>query len=325
MPLFKLPPERTEGLTRLIVPRERWLIAINADPDALGAALALRRIIVSLGGQAGIGHINAISRPDNLAMIRTLRIPVSRITPETVSRCERFAMVDSQPHHSADFPDVCYDVVLDHHPRNSSTPLCAKYADVPEGYGACSSLLTQYLYSLKIRPGKLLATALLFGIKTDTGSFERDFSDVDVKAFSLLSKYADKLLLRRISHSNLHRGWLAYFSKAFDRLRFVGRAGLFAFVGPVENPDILVVLADFFLRVHGLSWDLIAGTHEERLVVVMRSDGLRRDMGQKAEAWFGEFGRAGGHKMAARAEIALSSLNGREAEDFLWERLTKSA
>jgi len=325
MSLFKLPPERTWGLTRLIAPRERWLVAINADPDALGSAMALRRIIASLGGQAEIGHINAISRPDNLAMIRSLRIPLTRITPETVSRCQRFAIVDSQPHHSGDFPDVSYDVILDHHPRSAAAPIHAKYVDVPEGYGACSSLLTQYLYSLRIRPGKLLATALLYGIKTDTGSFEHDFSDVDVKAFSLLSKRADKLLLRRISHSNLHRGWLTYFSRAFDRLRFVGRAGLFAFVGPVENPDVLVVLADFFLRVHGLSWDLIAGTHEERLVVVMRSDGLRRDMGQKAAAWFGEFGRAGGHKMAARAEIALSSLNGRDVEGFLRERIAGNA
>jgi len=323
MPLFKLPPERVEGLTRLIASRERWLIAISADPDALGAAMALRRIIFRYGGQAEIGHTNVISRPDNLAMIRALRIPLVRITPGIVAGCQRFAMVDSQPSHSPLFPDVPYDVILDHHPKNPSAPPQAKHVDIPEGYGACSTLLTQYLYSLGIRPGKLLATALFYGIKTDTASFERDFSSVDVKAFSLLLRYADKPLLRRIIHSDFQRGWLAYFSRAFDRLRFIGREGLFAYVGPVENPDVLVVLADFFLRVHGLSWNLIAGTHEERLVAVMRSDGLRRDMGQKAQAWFGEYGSAGGRKMAARAEIALSRLPGRDVEGFLWERLTK--
>jgi nanoRNase/pAp phosphatase (c-di-AMP/oligoRNAs hydrolase) len=322
MPFFRTLTERLESLTRMITPRERWLILISADPDALGSAMALRQIIRSRGGQAEIGHVNDISRPDNLAMIHTLRIPLTRVTPQITSCCQRFAMVDSQPHHSTDFPPVDYDVILDHHPIDPTRPPVAKYLDVPTGYGACSSLLTEYLYNLGIKPGKLLATALLYGIKTDTGSFERDFSDVDVKAFSYLSKLSDKLLLRRIVHADFHRHWLKYFSRAFERLRFVGRDGLFAYVGPVENPDVLVVLADFFLRVHGLSWVCIAGVSGERLIAVMRSDGLRRDIGQKARTWFGGFGCAGGRKMAARAEIELSRLAGYDPEQFLWKRLT---
>ena len=322
MPLFRMNTERLENLTRLITHHERWLILISADPDALGSAMALRKIISTRGSQAEIGHINDISRPDNLAMIHTLRIPLTRVTPSLTSCCQRFAMVDSQPHHSTDFPDVDYDIILDHHPKDPARPPRARHLDVPAGYGACSSLLTEYLYNLRIKPGKLLATALLYGIKTDTGSFERDFSDVDVKAFSYLSRLADKMLLRRIVHADFRRGWLKYFSRAFERLRFVGREGVFAYVGPVENPDVLVVLADFFLRVHGLSWVCIAGVPGERLVAVMRSDGLRRDIGKKARIWFGDFGCAGGHKMAARAEIELGRLAGYDQEQVLWKRLT---
>lgn len=322
MAFFRVLTEKLEGLTRLITPHERWLILISADPDALGSSMALRQIIRSRGGQAEIGHVNDISRPDNLAMIRTLRIPLTRVTPDIAKCCQRFAMVDSQPHHSTDFPPVDYDIILDHHPLDPAHPVTAKYVDIRTDYGACSSLLTEYLYNLGIRPGKFLATALLYGIKTDTGSFERDFSDVDVKAFSYLSKLADKLLLRRIVHADFHRKWLKYFSRAFERARSVGREGFFAYVGPVENPDALVVLADFFLRVHGLSWNCIAGIYNGKLVAVMRSDGMRRNMGRKAQDWFGAFGCAGGHKMAARAEIELSRLAGYDPEQFLWKRLT---
>ena len=322
MAFFRVLTDKLAKLTSLIVPHEHWLIIISADPDALGSAMALRQIIRSRGGVADIAHPNEISRPDNLAMIRSLRIPLTRVTPELSKCCTRFAMVDSQPHHSTDFPGVEFDVVLDHHALDPNHPVQAKYVDIPIGYGACSSLLTEYLYNLKIKPGKLLATALLYGIKTDTGSFERDFSDVDVKAFSYLSKVADKLLLRRIGHADFHRKWLKYFSRAFERTRAVGREGLFVYVGWVENPDVLVVLADFFLRVHGLSWNCIAGISCERLVIVMRSDGLRRHMGQKAQAWFSDFGCAVGHKMAARAEIELSRLGGYDPEGFLWKRLT---
>jgi nanoRNase/pAp phosphatase (c-di-AMP/oligoRNAs hydrolase) len=322
MSFFRMLTEKLESLTRLIVPQERWLIVISADPDALGSSMALRQIIRSHGGLADIAHTNEISRPDNLAMIRTLRIPLVRITPDVAKCCQRFAMVDSQPHHSTDFPQVDYDVILDHHPLDPAHPVRAKYLDVRSDYGSCSSLLTEYLYNLRIKPGKLLATALLYGIKTDTGSFERDFSDVDVKAFSYLAKISDKMLLRRIVHAEFNRKWLKYFARAFDRTRYVGREGLFAYVGPVDNPDALVVLADFFLRVHGLSWNCMAGLYGERLVAVMRSDGLRRHMGTKAQAWFGGFGCAGGHKMAARAEIEISRLGGYDPEQFLWKRLT---
>ena len=322
MALFRVITEKLEHLTRLIVPHERWLIVISADPDALGCSMALRQIIRSRGGLADIAHTNDISRPDNLAMIRTLRIPLTRVTPEISCCCQRFAMVDSQPHHSTDFPAVRYSVILDHHPQDPAHPPQADYVDVPTGYGACSSLLTEYLYNLGIKPGKFLATALLYGIKTDTGSFERNFADVDVKAFSYLTKFADKMLLRRIAHADFHRKWLKYFQRAFSRMRPVGREGLLSYVGKVENPDVLVILADFFLRVHGLSWNCIAGIYGGRLIAVMRSDGLRRDIGRKAQAWFGPYGCAGGHKMAARAEIELPRLGGFDPEKFLLKRLT---
>jgi nanoRNase/pAp phosphatase (c-di-AMP/oligoRNAs hydrolase) len=145
---------------------------------------------------------------------------------------------------------------------------------------------------------------------------------VDLKAFSYLSKHASKPLLRKILHADFHRKWLPYFTLAFTRIRYVGREGLMAYLGAVDSPDILVILADFFLRVHGLSWDCIAGLWSDKLIAVMRSDGLRRNMGKRAQAWFGNLGSAGGHAMAARAEIPLAALRGQDPEDFLWRRLS---
>jgi len=322
MAIFRVLTEKLAGLTGLIRPQQRWLIVINADPDAIGSAMALRQIIRSRGGQADIAHINEVSRPDNLTMIHSLRIPLARLTPGMTGLYQRFAMVDSQPHHCVEFPQLDYDVILDHHPLDPRNPVKAKYVEIRPDYGSCSALLTEYLYNLGIVPGKLLATALLYAIKTDTMTFERQFSETDVKAFSYLSKYADKMRLRRIVHSDFHRRWLKFFSRAFTRGRYIGREGFFAYVGRVDNPDVLVVLADFFLRVHGLSWDCIGGQYGDKLVAVMRSDGLRRNMGKKAQAWFGEFGSAGGHMMAARAEMELSRLEGRDLETFLLSRLT---
>ncbi len=301
---------------------DRWLILINADPDALACALALRRLMIHRVKDVGIAHVNEVSRPDNLAMIRYLRIPTQRLTPNVAVQYDRFALVDSQPHHHPAFEKISFSMVLDHHPTSESNPTIADYKDIKPQYGSCATLLTEYLYNLKIRPGKLLATALLFGIKSDTMSFERQFCDVDVRAFRYLTKFSNHFLLRKIVRSEFRLDWLGYFSQAFRKIRLSGN-GLYVFMTQVENPDILVILADFFMRVHEISWTAVASVHDETLVIIFRGDGVSRDVGALASSLFGEIGSAGGHKAMARAEIPVEKLSGKDPEEFVWKKLAK--
>lgn len=301
---------------------ERLLILINADPDALGSAMALKRILYRKVQTSAIAHVNEISRPDNLAMIKLLRIPIKKLTPTLAAQFDRFALVDSQPHHHPDFEKFEFSVVLDHHPLKKDKPVQALYKEINPDYGAVSSLLTEYLYNLNIRPGKLLATALLYGIKTDTQSFERKFCDVDIRAFRYLTKFYNPLLLQKIVRSEFHKGWLKYFSLAFRKVKLLGH-GASVFMGKVESPDILVILADFFLRIHNISWDMISGIHQGSLVVVFRGDGLRKDMGKLSSQMFGNMGTAGGHKQMARAEISLDKINNIHPQQFILQRLSE--
>ena len=45
------------------------LIVINADPDAIASAMAVKRLLWRKVSEVVIAHFNTISRPDNLAMI----------------------------------------------------------------------------------------------------------------------------------------------------------------------------------------------------------------------------------------------------------------
>lgn len=309
-------------LNQIIGHDARWLIVINADPDAMASAMALRRIMAYRAEAVGIAHINEIKRPDNLTMMRLLRIPMVRLSPDVLASYQRFAMVDSQPHHHPDFQGIDCSVVIDHHPIVPEQPVRAAFADIRPDYGATSTVLTGYLTNLGIRPSKLLATALAYGIKTDTQSFERHFIEADVRAFSYLTRFADTQIIRRIISSEYHRQWLKFFSKAFRKMRFVGKQGLFVYMDGLESPDILVILADFFTKVHGLSWDMLAGLVKKKLVVIFRGDGVGRNVGLLAQKIFGDIGSAGGHRGAARAEIDLIKLGGKDPEEFLYKRLT---
>ncbi len=320
MAYFRTLP-RLEDLLALFRKQERWLIAINADPDALASALALKRIMVHRVQDVGIAHVNEISRPDNLEMIASLRIPTRRMNPNYTAQFDRFALVDSQPHHHKDFADLRFSIVIDHHPRSDEHPVEADFVHIQPDYGSNSTLLTEYLYNMDIRPGKFLATALQYGIKTDTSSFERAFCEADLRAFQYLNKFADSLLLRKIYRSEFQLEWLRYFCQAYFKMRVMGD-GLFAFLDHVESPDILVLLADLFLRVQGRSWTAISGIVDDRAVVIFRGDGLRRDMGKFAQRCFADVGSAGGRVNAARAEIPLAAAqDDPSVEAFVWKRL----
>ena len=83
---------------------------------------------------------------------------------------------------------------------------------------------------------------------------------------------------------------------------------IYAFLGVLAAPDILVILADFFLRAGEIAWTIVAGIYQKQLVVIFRNDGLHKNANRLAVKAFGQLGQAGGHLASARAEIPLEKL-----------------
>ena len=93
MAYFRVLSAQLALLQSLLVKEESWAILITADPDALASAMALQRIIRSKVKSVTIARTNEISRPDNLAMIRYLNIPVVKWRPSMRKKIQRFALV----------------------------------------------------------------------------------------------------------------------------------------------------------------------------------------------------------------------------------------
>ncbi len=91
---------------------------------------------------------------------------------------------------------------------------------------------------------------------------------------------------------------------------------IYAFLGRVSAPDILVILADFFVRAGEISWTIVGGIYDDRLVVIFRNDGLRKNAGRLASKAFGRLGSAGGHLASARAEVPLENTGIRPEADW---------
>lgn len=281
------------------------LILIAADPDALGSALAFKRLLWRRVAGVTIASISEISRPDNQAMIRLLQIPMEPIEKIDPRAFSKKVMVDSQPHHSPRFPEPPYDVIIDHHPPIDKQQ--AEYEDIRPTYGATSSILTEYLQGARINLSQRLATALLYGIKTDTDSFGRPALQEDIKAFQFLYAKASQSTLRKIEFSEMRIEDLQPLQDALKSFVMRGHR-LFVHLGQVASADNLVQIADFFLRVATVDACAVSGVVGQKVVVIFRNAAPRLNAGKMAQKAFGRLGAAGGHRAMARAEVPLTAI-----------------
>ena len=283
---------------------DRVLIVINADPDAIASAMAAKRLLWRRVAGVTISNINRINRPDNKAMIRLLGIHLVYIDEIEPSSFNRFVIVDSQPGHHEAYEKFRFDVIIDHHPQTFTG---APFQDIRPKYGATATIMTEYLRAAKIKPSAKLATGLFHAIKTDTSNFERQTLIGDVRAFQFLFRHANIHLAKKIERSELRLDFLKYFKNALQNMR-MRRGRVFVHLGPVVNPDVCVLIADFFMRVNPVKWSIVSGFYDKKLIIVLRNDGLRKNAGKVAKQSFGHIGTAGGHKSMARAEIPVTEL-----------------
>jgi nanoRNase/pAp phosphatase (c-di-AMP/oligoRNAs hydrolase) len=319
--------EALRELHSLVNTKDRVLITIDPDPDSISSALALKRLLWHKVQSTTIGQIRPIKRLNNLTMVRLLKLPLVQLNKGKLKEFTKFLLVDGQPSHNDFFQTVDYTAVIDHHPLKDGGPQAA-FVDIRPSYGATATMLTEYLRAAQIKPSQGLATALIYGIKTDTQNFERKSREEDVKAFRHLYPLANHNILRKIEISDLSIKDLKIFQRALEKKKRV-KDRLFAHLDEVPSPDILVVIADFLLKVHDISWSIVSGIHQGKLIIIVRNDGYRKDAGRAVSRAFGELGSAGGHKAMARAEIPMekvkSALNNDKSnaiENFVRKRLT---
>lgn len=281
--------------------QDRVLVVINADPDAIGSAMAVKRILWRKVAEVVICHFNRITRPDNLAMIEYTDPGMVHLLEVDRSAFDKFVIVDSQPDHNECFKGFEFDLIIDHHPESSPD---APYSDVRPEYGACATMLTEYMKSIKIKPSAKLAAALMLGIKTDTSDFTRQATLKDIRAFQYLYKFADMNIVTKVERALMTESDLDFLAQAIKKRQVVNNRA-FYHAGKMSKPDELVVVADFFLTIAGVNWSILSGVVDDKLIIVLRNDGLRKGAGKTAFEAFGRFGSAGGHKTMARAELDL--------------------
>jgi nanoRNase/pAp phosphatase (c-di-AMP/oligoRNAs hydrolase) len=195
--------------------------------------------------------------------------------------------------------------VIDHHPPTAA--FRARFKDVRPTYGAAATIAAEYLLadgdSLLTRE---LATALLYGIITDTKSLSRSASDDDLEMFAYLFPRADHALLRRIQHPSYAPATLRRFGMALQHTH-VRNAVAHAHLGrlPEDQEHVVAQLAEFCLGMEGAEIAVVSGIFHDRVVMSARALWPGAKLGDRLREAFDRYGSAGGHAVMAKAVIHL--------------------
>jgi nanoRNase/pAp phosphatase (c-di-AMP/oligoRNAs hydrolase) len=308
---YALTRQKIKELKALVGENDRIAIVLqdDPDPDAMSSAIALRALLGRNKQTTPIFAFKPVTRPENRTMTHLLEIQVAEANTDELKSYDKIAMVDVEPAYFGErLPRA--DIVIDHHPGYATG--VSPFEDVRVGYGATATIMTEYLMTAEERISERLATALVYGIRSDTLALSRRVTDNDVQAFMHLYPLANYNLLRQIDRPELPVNFARVLSRAMRRLRVQG--GLVVMhLGKVERDDLIVQMADFCLQFEGVEWVAVSGTLGNDLVVAVRNHGIGRgNAGDVVKRVFGEIGSAGGHRNMAKAVAPLRQWRQRE-------------
>ncbi|MBF0217145.1 MAG: DHH family phosphoesterase [Candidatus Omnitrophica bacterium] len=265
------------------------------DPDAIASAFALKYLAERYYGiDSRIVYGGFISTVQNRQMVRLLHIPINKVTGADLRKYQNIALVDTQPGFGNNsFPrGKKAAIVLDQHSPVDSRS--SKFAIVDTGLSATCEILAEALLSLGKPIPPLLATALVFGIITDTYDLYRARKKNVLKLYLLLLMFCDMKRLIHLKNPPRTRNFFAMIKKGMEKAAVHGKL-IRADLGHVQDPVYVAHIADFLLTYEKAVWALCTGRHKGKLYVSLRAASLKGQAQKVLKDVIEDKSRAGGH------------------------------
>lgn len=300
------------------------------DPDAIASALGIQHVLKYHGHKAGpIYYTGEVSHPQNKSMVTLLNLTLVNYEEEPFQDGQKIILVDTNNvgpgsnQASIDPSNVTVAAVVDHHKGKSP-----KGAKVDNRFvGSTASIVYDYLqdrdFSFETDDGKLVATALMVGLFTDTNSMMSDnVSELDIEAYRGLIHCVDRQKLVSIMDYPLPMYLFDLRQKAFmDENKEIIESTIISGIGRISQSkrDALPIIADEFLRMTGIMTSVVFAIIDDHIDISVRSKNVALDVGDFVQK---VFGTGGGKQGAGRAMIPLGFFapNGdKTIADDTWE------
>jgi len=291
----------------------------NPDPDSLASGKALATLFREAWGiPSRLLYSGLVARAENQAVLK-------RLTPEweqsdTLPDLKEYtavAQVDTQPGAGNNRLNTIQPqhIVIDHHYPIREMIDTVTYSDIRTEIGSTATMLFQYLEAAGIQPDPILATAMFYGLKTDTRSLSRGASPADEVAFLELLHHLDHQELSKVELASLSLENFRALNRGLHATRLFGRV-IVTRLGLMEQPDFAAEMADILIRLQGAHAALCIGQHGDTLQVSLRTEPMGEDAGKIIQQLILPPGKAGGHGTMAGGQIPAT---GQDIETLLVE------
>ncbi len=290
------------------------------DPDALASAFALSHLAgEGFGIRAKIAYGGTIGRIENQEMVRLLRIPAHKVHLSDFKTFPNIALVDTQPSFGNNpFPPARRaTLVIDQHAATIQPE--ADFVLIDTEAGATSALMTRELLARGIAIPSRLATALVYGILSDTLDFYRLARRDTIELYLQMLHFADIRLLARIQNPSRPREFFGDLARGIATAT-IQQNLVVSHLGPVKNPDFVAEMADFLLTCEGAQWAFCTGRHGDSLHLSLRTSLLETSAAEVLREVVEHSRQAGGHGQIAGGKIRI----GRNREPGIWDEKERS-
>lgn len=263
------------------------------DPDALASAHGLRMFLKAYDVDSVICYAGNIEKNSTKHMMEEFGIEAVHIDDlQDMREDDYIVTVDAQKYNSniTDFPGdevAC----IDHHP--TMIPCLYSYSDI-RICGACASIIASYFKESNVSLDRNTATALLYGIKMDTDSFNRGVTAFDIEMFSYLHELADNQKVISMYNSNMEIEDLYAYGEAIRNIKIYDNVG-FAKIS-FDCPDSLVaMISDFILGLDVVDLSVVYATRDGGYKFSVRSETEVYHAGIITQKALDGLGGGGGH------------------------------
>ncbi len=278
----------------------------SPDPDAIAAGWALHTLVKSvLEKPVRLIGGGAIVRAENVFMVERLKPPLELVDSfEPEEGCAP-VLVDCGPdaaNHLLREGELKPVGVIDHH-QSTRTRKRLRFRDVRPRAAAAATITGQYLREQKVEPEKLLATGLLYAVRTETLGRHRPYTRTDRGVVSWLAERADHQLLTEIQNAPLPPEYFDQLLRALASAFLYGSVGV-CFMPEAGGPEIVGEVADLLIRCTGVERVLCGAKIDDDLVLSSRATAAGGDATALLEKTLGGLGPCGGHQARAGGKVA---------------------
>jgi nanoRNase/pAp phosphatase (c-di-AMP/oligoRNAs hydrolase) len=295
-----MPNKPIDSLVALLkqAPDEIFIQPHNIpDPDAIAASYGLQVLLKEKGLETVIVYEQELAKANSLRMLDIFRIEMKQPSDvSTLGEEDWTGLIDVQKENS-NLTDLVTEEVacIDHHSDNGFDNY--RFKDVRTDYGSCSAIIADYWKDSGLPIPVPVATALIYGIRSDTDGLSRGVSLHDIEAYYSLYGQADMSRITELDNNSIHISVLKNYSAAFETVEVYGTTGFICLES--DDDSLLGSAGDILLSVQDVDIVVAYAIRKNGLKYSIRSIDSRISAADLVRHLVGTCGIGGGHATMA--------------------------